>query len=191
MKKSASFLMLLGCFLISQECLALRCGNRLVSEGDSTTQVLARCGEPQARDNQQREIVERIGGEYVRRVYGEIEQWVYDFGSSRLVQVLSFENNRLTRIDSGGYGGYKLNPQACQDSNAYLSFRETQAQVLLKCGAPQWKGYEEESRRILKNGPYNEYLKSSVEIWHYQYNPDKSLRILKFRDGALTENYVQ
>lgn len=45
---------------------SLRCGSRLVSTGDSSADVLARCGEPRSRDSLgYREVVGEIGRAHV------------------------------------------------------------------------------------------------------------------------------
>lgn len=53
---------------------SLRCGSRLVSTGDSSADVLARCGEPRSRDSLgYREVV----GEWGKRYEVEVQEWVY------------------------------------------------------------------------------------------------------------------
>jgi hypothetical protein len=33
-----------------------------------------------------------------------IDEWLYDFGPSVLVKTLTFEQGRLLRVETGGYG---------------------------------------------------------------------------------------
>jgi hypothetical protein len=79
------------------------------SVGDSTFDVLTRCGEPGTREETQRQVpvygptgIEGsvpIGFTWVR-----VEFWTYDFGPQVNVRRLEFEAGRLVRIVTGGYG---------------------------------------------------------------------------------------
>jgi hypothetical protein len=33
-----------------------------------------------------------------------VEQWIYDLGRTQFTRILTFENNRLARIETGDYG---------------------------------------------------------------------------------------
>lgn len=98
----------------------MRCGQRLVSTGDSLYSVRSVCGEPAATD---RRIVQRTGK---RKVSGPcfkdrdgqircerveeftievvIDEWTYDFGPRRFVHFLTFEDGKLIKVATGGYG---------------------------------------------------------------------------------------
>jgi hypothetical protein len=86
---------------------ALRCGTKIVSEGDHKTSVRLKCGEPEA-------IEERVIYRTIRLTdhpHGDkievpiaIEEWLYNFGPRRLMQQLWFENGKLVEIRSLGYG---------------------------------------------------------------------------------------
>lgn len=115
-------LSLLGLGLLSaQPALAdgMYCGSRLVSEGDSTGRVRGVCGDPAAA-NQRVELrtvrryvdgpcvadrgAIRCGHVEEHTVQVTIDEWMYDFGPSVLVKTLTFEQGRLLRVESGGYG---------------------------------------------------------------------------------------
>ncbi len=88
---------------------------RLVSKGDTTDQVVARCREPDAA-TQHREVrtvrqrVRRwVGGVVVeveeeRSVEVIVEHWTFDFGKERFVRHLRFEDDRLVAIRDGARG---------------------------------------------------------------------------------------
>ncbi len=94
-----------------------RCGNRVVSTGDTKAEVLAKCGEPVTIDE---EVVETAVSRRLKRdVNGPghrqgarvrisstrtIETWTYNFGSNRLMRILTFEGSELKRIEDGDYG---------------------------------------------------------------------------------------
>lgn len=93
----------------------LRCGNQLASDGASKSDVLMKCGEPMAKDSRTEAVgektkqrTERSSGttttttEHV--VYKTIEEWTYNFGPQRLMQVAVFENGQLVDVRSAGYG---------------------------------------------------------------------------------------
>ncbi len=101
---------------------AFRCGNKIVSEGDHYTKVLKICGEPIGvqerviyREGRTRPRVRvegpngiRIEEEVLRydRSYVEIlvEEWTYNFGPHRLMQLVRFENGFVDDVDQLGYG---------------------------------------------------------------------------------------
>ena len=94
---------------------SLSCNGRIVATGDSAYQVRAVCGDPDAvnrrvelRTARQRVLVpcggQRCWAEVERSVEVTIEEWTYDFGRTRFMQFLLFEDGKLARIESGGYG---------------------------------------------------------------------------------------
>ena len=116
---SMLFLVIIFSFVSAEGAHALRCKGRLVFHGDSKFEVLATCGEPAWIEKR---TIERIG----RRDYGvcsnkdsdrgysgnpsvtvvpiEVEEWLYNFGPHRLLQILRFENGVLVDIEDGDYG---------------------------------------------------------------------------------------
>ena len=98
--------------IFADSAWALRCGRSLVVEGDSQYQVYRRCGEPDLKENRvvYRELRWRGSGydqpglETRQTQPVLIEQWTYDFGSNRFVEVVTFEDGRVISIQPGGYG---------------------------------------------------------------------------------------
>ncbi|QQE89555.1 DUF2845 domain-containing protein [Azotobacter chroococcum] len=75
---------------------SLRCENHLISTGDSTHEVLGKCGEPASRD--------LLGYRERRDDWGfhhelVVEEWVYG-PRNGMYYFLRFEGNRLVGIDS-------------------------------------------------------------------------------------------
>lgn len=109
-------------FFAATPALAFRCGNRIVSEGDHYSKVLKYCGEPVGVQERviYREGVTRprfrVEGpnglrydeEVLRydRSYVEVlvEEWTYNFGPRRLMQLVRFENGFVVEVDRLGYG---------------------------------------------------------------------------------------
>jgi hypothetical protein len=97
---------------------SLRCGRKLVSDGDTLYDVRNRCGEP---DNQIHRVETRTVGQWVqgqcinvdprrcgqyvqRTIEIVIDEWTYDFGPHQFISYVTFENGRLISIVSGARG---------------------------------------------------------------------------------------
>ena len=95
----------------SSDAATLRCGNALVADDASQSDVLLKCGEPMGKNTRTESVGERTRqkGEEIettqeRVVYKTIEEWTYNFGPRQLMQVVVFENGRLVDVRSAGYG---------------------------------------------------------------------------------------
>ena len=98
---------------------AMRCGSRLISEGDPRDKVLNECGQPsdvQAWDEERYEYFdrppppqyyrefERSGNSFRVRAFIHVEVWSYNYGPSRFIDYVRMENGIVRKIYSGGYG---------------------------------------------------------------------------------------
>ena len=94
---------------------ACRCGNKLVSTGDTKSEVLADCGPPAWAEARTEERIERIHGDdyYDRgvlrepvysKVHVNVDEWFYNFGPTQFMQIFKFENGILVSIENGNYG---------------------------------------------------------------------------------------
>lgn len=85
-----------------------RCAARF-REGETSYEVLTRCGEPAFRDARV-DVHTRVQGDAASPVLladsveVTVEVWAYDFGPSTFVRLLTFEDGTLVRIETGGYG---------------------------------------------------------------------------------------
>jgi hypothetical protein len=95
---------------------AFRCGNQLVTKGDTRSEVIAACGEPTEID--QRTSILRRPLVWVRgRAYSvpdalievPVEIWIYNLGPNKLMRRLRFEDGVLVEIDTMGYGYLERN----------------------------------------------------------------------------------
>ena len=97
----------------------MRCGTKLVSDGDLAYQVRAICGSPdaQALRIETRLVSQWVNGPcvpagatmrcgYLTQVAVQVvvDEWTYDFGPHQFVHHLTFEQERLARVETGGYG---------------------------------------------------------------------------------------
>lgn len=120
MQSSMKFLALIRCLPLSAGAQSLRCGETLITEGTTQAEVAARCGQPAQIDRQalySEGAVGLPGGSapgngpglllgIVRRSGSEVsvEIWIYNFGPSRLMERIRFEDGVVAKIESLGYG---------------------------------------------------------------------------------------
>ena len=104
---------------VSPAHAAFRCGSHLVSEGDTRSEVIARCGDPTEIDQRSailRQPVVWVGGRPYSVGNGlvevPVEVWVYNLGPSKLMRRLRFEDGLLVDIDTLGYGYIQDSPPA-------------------------------------------------------------------------------
>ncbi len=93
---------------------SMRCGSRLVGEGDGKDKVRALCGDPTAvslHGYVRRAPRYEYGFGYHRyEYYGPgfedlpVEVWTYNFGSHKLLRKLRFVGDALDEIETAGYG---------------------------------------------------------------------------------------
>ncbi|MGD8614030.1 MAG: DUF2845 domain-containing protein [Desulfobacterales bacterium] len=69
---------------------SLRCDRESIMTGDTEFQVEAACGNPES-------VLIKGNAKKV---------WIYNFGPTRFIYYLTFVNGRLSRIQTGEYGGY-------------------------------------------------------------------------------------
>jgi hypothetical protein len=104
-------LVVIGVLLV-EPAWALRCGRSLVVEGDYKVQVLRRCGEPEYKESRVEYRAVRLRGSGIQYpgldtsqvVPVTIEEWTYDFGPNRFVEVITFEAGRVINIRALDYG---------------------------------------------------------------------------------------
>ena len=90
---------------------AFRCGTKLVSEGDTRSEVSAKCGDPTEilaqKSLWRRPVIWTAGRPYF---IGEdlmelvVEAWIYNLGPNKLMRRLRFEDGVVAEIETLGYG---------------------------------------------------------------------------------------
>lgn len=112
MKNRAPLALWLALAAVGQSAAAadLRCGSRLVLDGDSAADVRARCGEPTEihRSQVQRPPIIWRNGHPYRAAGGDrdvvVETWIYNLGPNMLMRQLKLEDGIVVSIDTLGYG---------------------------------------------------------------------------------------
>lgn len=104
--------------LTQANAISLRCGLRLITEGDYKAKVLAQCGEPDHVEIWEEERIYRYyyqpmedyryQDDYLEPRYIKdrviVEEWTYNHGPHRFMDHVRFENGKVRRIVSGDYG---------------------------------------------------------------------------------------
>jgi hypothetical protein len=110
----AAFLATFVCMSVALAEDSMRCGSRLVSQGDGKDKVRSLCGEP--TDITLRGMVRRSPSyrygywPYEYNYYGPgwedlpVEIWTYNLGSHKLLRKLRFVGDELEQIETDGYG---------------------------------------------------------------------------------------
>lgn len=94
------------------------CDNYVISLGDRQSDVARKCGEPtyvQTWDEERvkRDYYQNIPAQtpeelsqqpFLLKEYVQVQEWTYNFGPTRFIHYLRFENGRLNSITSGDYG---------------------------------------------------------------------------------------
>ncbi|MGE5389375.1 MAG: DUF2845 domain-containing protein [Hyphomicrobiales bacterium] len=97
------------CFSAETSALALSCGTRFIVEGQSDYEVLKLCGPPSWTNNRFAFVPVNPGVPYgygpQQGYLAPVEDWIYDLGSTKLMERLTFSNGRVIRIETLGYGG--------------------------------------------------------------------------------------
>jgi hypothetical protein len=81
------------------------CESSAIHIGDTTLDLLARCGEPATRDVTQepRAVPVAVSGP-PGFVTVQVETWTYDFGPQRFIAIVKLEDGKIVSVESGGYG---------------------------------------------------------------------------------------
>jgi len=82
---------------------------RFIEPGQRMVDVLRHCGAPVSKDIMEDIRTLSVAGEDTgilrkQKVLVRKEEWAYDFGSSRFVFFVTFENGRVTAVENRGYG---------------------------------------------------------------------------------------
>jgi hypothetical protein len=167
---------------------SIRCGNRLVSVGDSVIELRARCGEPDdvQRFSDIRVLFDGRGGRRERLI--EIEEWVYLLGTGRIPRLVRLENGRVRAIETAAFTALPRESEAAVERCRRQLFPlngTTAAQVRLTCGPPdQLDRIQDELTTRTKRGLEFRRLVTR-ERWVYNFGSAHLLRIFEFANGRL------
>ena len=178
-----------------QDSFALTCSNKWVEPGDRKVEVLLKCGEPVLMEKYQERTVayrdflgQAIKG---REGYRYVEEWTYNFGSTRFLYFLKFVNERLFSIEEGvrGFDG-PLASKPKPSCGQMVEPGDRKIDVLMKCGRPTLKDekVEEQYDSIFREQDrfFEEQISYRViEEWTYNFGPNYFLYFIKLENGRV------
>jgi Protein of unknown function (DUF2845) len=97
--RSIAFFLLLFPVASVAEGDTFQCGKKLVTVGDTSAEVAAKCGSPTR--------VAWVNGQQNQpsvTIDVSVETWLYNFGPNRLMMRVHIEGGTVVEIDSVGYG---------------------------------------------------------------------------------------
>ena len=114
------FLICILAILMNDTAYGLRCSGKLVSIGDTKSQVINKCGEPDHIELWEEERIKKdhyysydndrsyedYREPFLVKEYVRIEEWTYNMGPTTFIRYLLFENGRLKKINLGDKGHY-------------------------------------------------------------------------------------
>jgi hypothetical protein len=89
------------CFSVYADSFS--CAGGIVSTGDRSFDVLAKCGQPDFKDSHQEEIVQQFAGTK-QKVFINVEEWTYNLGPNQFTRIIVIKNGRIAEIKTGLYG---------------------------------------------------------------------------------------
>jgi len=107
-----------GALMTAGDALALRCGNRLITEGMPEAEVVALCGRPVSTRYLgyilRPHVINRPAGQSglsgARRAHSGFHEEVlakemlFNFGPRKLMRLVRFEDGHMVSIETAGYG---------------------------------------------------------------------------------------
>ena len=150
--------------------------------------LLMKCGEPDAKESHDEEIVDRFADNTKHKLFVKVEEWTYNFGPTQFMRIVVLKNGKVSYIKTGKYGYSIESKPARQDcSEQVVSVGDSKADVLSKCGEPTWKdSRQEEIKQRLDSGQIRNVF-VTVEEWTYNLGPNRFVRILTFRNSKLVD----
>lgn len=182
--KSIACLLLASLFVWASPAGAagsLRCGSRLVSEGDRAADLLAACGEPAFRDAWGQPQAHG-------NILADTEEWTYNFGPHQLLRVLRLRNGRIVEIGADGYGFYESAARRCDSGELVPGL--SKFRLLTSCGEPLTRksiGLLRSPGRGLPPSYRNAYEAVYREEWVYNFGSRYLMRILTLEDGRIVD----
>ncbi|MBU2713279.1 DUF2845 domain-containing protein [Zooshikella harenae] len=187
------FKWLVSCCLllaVSVPSYALRCSNRLISEGDSVGKVIKRCGQPTEQDSFQVELILKQGDVLAETRFLDVTYFVYAQSSNQFVRVLRFEDDDLVSIESKEYGNKSSDPALCKDLSSAVSIGDVMPYIRYRCGPPsREKRVGRRVKRVAGSSEVGQFKDQDVFEWYYYFPRDDEKVVLQFINGRLRSLY--
>ncbi|MGH8293137.1 MAG: DUF2845 domain-containing protein [Gammaproteobacteria bacterium] len=140
--------------IYTSPAVAWQCRHGLPEPGDTASEVLRKCGQPDFIYPDARRAGARA----------RADRWYYNPGPSGLLRVLRFEGGKLSAIDTGGYG---FSHAARRCTPADLRQGMSVYELAARCGPPK-------NKRVIASGAAGSAHRRGVraprtEIWTYDF----------------------
>lgn len=169
--------------LAAQNAFALRCGNDLVTTGDSKITVINKCGQPDWIDRWREEVIDFPDTDYEFRAVRINERWVYNPGPRQFIRIVTFNGSTVSAIESGGRGFIPAPTKGRCDFESF-PLGTIPGEVAARCGEPDAKDQRYEAiTQSIAGG--RRQVSVTVDEWTFNLGPTQFLRILTFRNGEL------
>jgi hypothetical protein len=156
--------------------------------GDSRVDVLMKCGEPDAKESHDEELIDRGDDGTKRKLFITVEEWTYNFGPTQFMRIVTLKNGKVAFIRTGNYGYSKdARPTQQECSEQIVSVGDTKSDVIAKCGDPTWKDTRQEEFKERLDDGLEKKVFVTIDEWTYNLGPNRFVRIITFRNGKLVE----
>jgi hypothetical protein len=181
-------LLVTGLFPLHAYADSLSCDGGIVSSGDTTVDLIMKCGQPEWKESHQEEITDLVYPRLKQRTYITVEQWTYNFGPQQLLRIVTIRNGVIAGVRTGQYGtskGSESPGPACGDR--VISVGDTKTDILIKCGEPFFKSSHQEELKERFDDSSSRKVIVTVEEWTYNFGPQRFMRIITFRNGTVVD----
>jgi hypothetical protein len=171
--------------LLPHAAWALRCGNRLVMQGDHDFQVRERCGEPFFEDSYQVFNRSGVGTPVENGVETVYDAWYYNFGPQQFMVRLLFANGELVREDTLGYG-FDGAPGPCNLD--LIAEGMSSGELFARCGPPAHRRQISGDTLLRDRATRNAALiPQRREEWYYPPQDGNRGRIVHLLNGRVQD----
>lgn len=164
-----------------------RCEGKIISVGDTSGDLIAKCGEPDWKQSSTEEIITTIDKDTTKKILIDVEEWTYNLGPDRFMRIFKLKDGRVVEMRLGDYGYAEEGVNQVQCSAQSVSVGDSALEVMAKCGEPAWKDVREEIIRERLDDETVRKVSITVEEWTYNFGPNQFLRIVTLRNGKVTK----
>ena len=168
--------------LASAPAAAMRCGNRLVTDGAQDFQVRERCGDPFWTDRYSDVVVIGRDGPLESQREVQYDVWYYNFGPRQLMRRLVFRDGLLAQEDTLGYGVDRIGEDCDPDR---LLGGLSAGELVARCGEPASRRSHGDTivRRPLPG--VERWRDQRREDWVYDFGDRRYVRMVHLVDGRV------
>jgi hypothetical protein len=77
---------------------AMICAGGVITAGDRSSDVLAKCGPPEVKESHQEEVSHKLDANTREKIFITVEEWTYNFGPDKLRRIVTIKNGTVTNI---------------------------------------------------------------------------------------------